>query len=133
MWEDNNPLAYDNASPTSSAFPPYDDPSLSPPASRDSDDVSPPDFITRANRTPSEHSREERAADPHADSDEDTSDEEYRRARRERGYSSRVEQMLVENKHVSIVITDAGKNHEAGGGYIVYTIRTGVSGPSCKG
>jgi hypothetical protein len=26
-----------------------------------------------------------------------------------------------------ILITDAGKNHEGGGSYIVYTIRTGVS------
>lgn len=41
-------------------------------------------------------------------------------------YDSRIEQILYENPGMSILITDAGKNHEGGGGYIVYTIRTGV-------
>jgi hypothetical protein len=123
MWEDNNPLSYDE-SPTSN-FHPYEEPALSPPGSRDSDDTSPPDFITRANRTPSEHSHED-PTDGGLDDDDEDDDEEYRRQRRERGYDSRVEQMLMENKHVPIVITDAGKNHEGSGGFIVYTIRTGV-------
>lgn len=50
--------------------------------------------------------------------------------RREKGYSSRVELMLLENKDVPIVICDAGKNHEGSGGFIVYTIRTGVGLPA---
>ncbi|KAE8149481.1 putative autophagy protein Atg20 [Aspergillus avenaceus] len=40
-------------------------------------------------------------------------------------YDSRIEQILYENPEMPILITDAGKNHEGGGGYIVYTIRTG--------
>jgi len=122
MWEDNNPLSYNESSPTESHFPPYEDPS--PPASRDSnDDHGPPNFITRANRTPSEYSQ--KPADGSDDSD-DSDDEEYRRMRKEKGYSSRVEQMLLEDKNVPIVIADAGKNHEGSGGFIVYTICTGV-------
>jgi hypothetical protein len=123
MWEDNNPLAYDASSPTeSSGFPPYDEDQL-PPASHDYDSDAEPHFITRANRTPSVQSRDNRRA---ADDSEDEEDEEYRRMRREKGYSSRVEQMLLENKNVQIIITDAGKNHEGSGAFIVYTIRTGV-------
>ncbi|KAI9876860.1 MAG: Sorting nexin, cytoplasm-to-vacuole targeting pathway/endosomal sorting [Pleopsidium flavum] len=40
-------------------------------------------------------------------------------------YDSRIEQILYENPDLPIIITDAGKNHESGGSYIVYTIRTG--------
>ncbi|KAL4897951.1 hypothetical protein BDV59DRAFT_168957 [Aspergillus ambiguus] len=40
-------------------------------------------------------------------------------------YDSRIEQILYENPEMPILITDAGKNHEGGGSYIVYTIRTG--------
>jgi hypothetical protein len=42
------------------------------------------------------------------------------------GYDSRVEQWLYENPESSILITYAGKNLEGGGGYIAYTINTGV-------
>ena len=42
------------------------------------------------------------------------------------GYDSRIEQILYENQDLQIIITDAGKNHESGGSYIAYTIRTGV-------
>ena len=42
------------------------------------------------------------------------------------GYDSRVEQWLYENPSSSILITYAGKNLEGGGGYIAYTINTGV-------
>lgn len=45
------------------------------------------------------------------------------------GYDSRVEQILYEKPELPILITDAGKSLESGGRYIVYTIRTGVSGP----
>jgi hypothetical protein len=41
-------------------------------------------------------------------------------------YDSRIEQLLYENPEMPILITDAGKNHEGGGSFIVYTIRTGV-------
>ena len=62
-------------------------------------------------------------------------DEEYaqQRAPRKRGgYDSRIEQILYENHDLQILITDAGKNHESGGSYIAYTIRTGVFIPSPK-
>ena len=46
--------------------------------------------------------------------------------RKKGGYDSRIEQVLYENPDLQIIITDAGKSHESGGSYIVYTIRTGV-------
>ncbi|KAI4254725.1 MAG: hypothetical protein L6R42_007071 [Xanthoria sp. 1 TBL-2021] len=45
--------------------------------------------------------------------------------RKKGGYDSRIEQILYENPDLQILITDAGKSHESGGSYIVYTIRTG--------
>ncbi|KAI4174265.1 MAG: hypothetical protein LQ343_002403 [Gyalolechia ehrenbergii] len=45
--------------------------------------------------------------------------------RKKGGYDSRIEQILYEHPELQIVITDAGKSHESGGSYIVYTIRTG--------
>lgn len=45
--------------------------------------------------------------------------------RKKGGYDSRIEQILYENPDLPILITDAGKNHESGGSFIVYTIRTG--------
>lgn len=56
-------------------------------------------------------------------------EEEYtqqRVPRKKGGYDSRIEQILCENQDLQILITDAGKNHESGGSYIAYTIRTGV-------
>jgi hypothetical protein len=47
-------------------------------------------------------------------------------APKKNGYDSRVEQWLYENPASSILITYAGKNLEGGGGYIAYTINTGV-------
>ncbi|KAF7590247.1 Sorting nexin, cytoplasm-to-vacuole targeting pathway/endosomal sorting [Aspergillus hancockii] len=44
---------------------------------------------------------------------------------RKSSYDSRIEQILYENPEMPILITDAGKNHEGGGSFIVYTIRTG--------
>lgn len=120
MWEDNNPLSYEEESEISPHFAPYEDDMSSPPASRDSDEA--PNYGFGGDRTPSVHSYSSRRRGD----DDDEEDEEYRRSRRERGYSSRIEQMLLENKNVPIVIADAGKNNEGSGGYIVYTIRTGV-------
>lgn len=119
MWEDNNPLSYEDDD-ISAHFAPYDEEFPSPPATRDSHDAAGYNFGGR--RTPSEHSHESRRRGD----DDDEEDEEYRQARREKGYSSRIEQMLLENKNTPIVIADAGKNNEGSGGYIVYTIRTGV-------
>ena len=62
-------------------------------------------------------------------------EEEYaqpRTPRRKGGYDSRIEQILYENEDLQILITDAGKNHESGGSYIAYTIRTGVNPSSRK-
>ena len=71
-----------------------------------------------------------RSSSPH-DEDEDSDDDDYPAARRSAGYNSRVERILAENKDLGIAIIDAGKNVEGGGGgYIVYTIRTGVWVPS---
>lgn len=56
-------------------------------------------------------------------------EEEYaqqRVPRKKGGYASRIEQILYENQDLQILITDAGKNHESGGSYIAYTIRTEV-------
>ena len=56
-------------------------------------------------------------------------EEEYaqqKAPRKKGGYDSRIEQILYENHDLQILITDAGKNHESGGSYIAYTIRTGV-------
>ena len=67
------------------------------------------------------------------DLSDDYDDGDYPRGRRsgsiprkKGGYDSRIEQILYENPDLPIIITDAGKNHESGGSYIVYTIRTGV-------
>lgn len=144
MWEDNNPLAYDDESPTFDHFPGTSDyahhhlshdsdndsdneHASSPPASPDSHKP-PPTFLTR---TPSERSRDdEHRSNTRPLSKEEEEDEEYRRMRREHGYSGRVEQMLLERDNVEIEITDAGKNHEGTGGFIVYTIKTGVCTPT---
>ena len=56
-------------------------------------------------------------------------EEEYiqqRAPRKKGGYDSRIEQILYEREDLQILIIDAGKNHENGGSYIAYTIRTGV-------
>lgn len=120
MWEDNNPLSYDRRSSTSS----FHHPTLSPPASNDSHTDEPPDFLTHQPQSSSEHSQDEFEARPLDDEDDEGEEEEYRQQRREGGYSSRVEQALMEDKDIEIRITDAGKNSEGSGGYIVYTIRT---------
>lgn len=59
-------------------------------------------------------------------SDDEDEDAQQRAPRKKGGYDSRIEQILYENQDLQILITDAGKNHESGGSYIAYTIRTGV-------
>jgi len=118
MWEDNNPLSYDRRSSTSSFRAPGGD------SPDTGSDIEPPDFLTRPPRTPPETSGDE-AESRHGDEDEDEDgDDQYQR--RDQVYNSRVEQTLLEHRDLPIVITDAGKNSEGSGGFIVYTIRTGV-------
>ncbi|CAG8978353.1 hypothetical protein HYALB_00012488 [Hymenoscyphus albidus] len=87
-------------------------------------------------RTPSTISDTENGPNPQqydCDASDDGSDEEYGVAssataapkRKKGGYDSRIEQILYENPELPILIVDAGKSNEAGGKYIVYTIRTG--------
>jgi len=52
--------------------------------------------------------------------------ESRKMAAKKGGYDSRVQQILYENPNLDIQIVAAGKNTEGGGGYISYTIRTGV-------
>lgn len=83
-----------------------------------------PEFVPR-------HSENDNLSD-------DDSDEDYAAhlrgdlapGKKKGGYDSRIEQILYENPQLPILITDAGKSSESGGKYIVYTIRTGVSGLS---
>lgn len=79
-----------------------------------------------------EHDEDDDVPTPHRlpsphNEDEDSDGDDYPTARGSVGYNSRVERILAENKDLGITIIDAGKNVEGGGGgYIVYTIRTGV-------
>jgi hypothetical protein len=86
-----------------------------PPSSRDSN-LDPPDYLSRA----------EDLSDPEAEEDAADYAAASQQYPRKSVYDSRVEQILYENPEVPILITDAGKNHEGGGSYIVYTIRTAV-------
>lgn len=61
------------------------------------------------------------------DDDDDNGEQGDQRVQPKKGgYDSRVEQFLYENPASGILITYAGKNLEGGGGYIAYTINTGV-------
>ncbi|KAJ5467839.1 hypothetical protein N7475_005591 [Penicillium sp. IBT 31633x] len=72
----------------------------------------PPDYLTHP----------EDLSDPEDEAEYGAASQEYPR---KSVYDSRIEQILYENPEMPIMITDAGKNHEGGGGFIVYTIRTG--------
>ncbi|KAL8696012.1 MAG: hypothetical protein Q9224_003020 [Gallowayella concinna] len=121
MWndEDNNPYgSFDRH-----GSPPEDQPSnpqqsgferpLTPTSGNSSPTNEPPEFVSR----------------PRDLSDDDEDNYAQQRSgqtpRKKGTYDSRIEQMLYENPDLQIVITDAGKSHESGGSYIVYTIRTG--------
>ncbi|KAF7182913.1 hypothetical protein CNMCM7691_002657 [Aspergillus felis] len=123
MWndEDNNPYgAFDNEARLSESLhsaalsPPLYEREHSPSPSSRSSNQDPPDYVSR----------------PQDLSDEDES-EDYGAQQTSHGYprknhyESRIEQILYENPDMPILITDAGKNHEGGGSFIVYTIRTG--------
>lgn len=85
-----------------------------PPSTPTSEDESsanePPEFVSR----------------PRDLSDDEEEYAQQRVPRKKGGYDSRIEQILYENQDLQILITDAGKNHESGGSYIAYMIRTGV-------
>ncbi|KAJ5195453.1 Sorting nexin-41 [Penicillium cinerascens] len=120
MWndEDNNPYgAFDqheshlSESLHSAALsPPLYEHDDTPPSSRDSN-LDPPDYLTHP----------EDLSDPE-EADYGAASQQYPR---KSVYDSRIEQILYENPEMAILITDAGKNHEGGGSFIVYTIRTG--------
>lgn len=117
MWndEDNNPYSsFDRHDSTSSA--PHqssENHGFERPSTPTSEDESspnePPEFVSR----------------PRDLSDDEEEYAQQRAPRKKGGYDSRIEQILYENQDLQIVITDAGKNHESGGSYIAYTIRTG--------
>ncbi|KAI2790579.1 Sorting nexin-41 [Penicillium oxalicum] len=119
MWndEDNNPYgAFDqheshlsDSLHSAALSPPTYEPDSTPPSSRDSNG-DPPDFI----------SHPEDLSDPE-EADYGAASQQYPR---KSTYDSRIEQILYENPEMPILITDAGKNHEGGGSFIVYTIRT---------
>ncbi|KAJ5083900.1 hypothetical protein NUU61_008479, partial [Penicillium alfredii] len=92
----------------SALSPPLYEHDSTPPSSRDSN-IDPPDYI----------SHPEDLSDP--EEDYGAVSQSYPR---KSVYDSRIEQILYENPEMPIMITDAGKNHEGGGGFIVYTIRT---------
>ncbi|CAG8892051.1 unnamed protein product [Penicillium egyptiacum] len=71
----------------------------------------PPDYITHP----------EDLSDPEDEAEYGAASQQYPR---KSVYDSRIEQILYENPEMPILITDAGKNHEGGGSFIVYTIRT---------
>ncbi|KAI9804078.1 MAG: Sorting nexin-41 [Sarcosagium campestre] len=128
MWndEDNNPYGSfdrrdsnnDPAHTSTAGLPAAYDRPATPTSTNSSNNNEPPEFISRPRDL--------------SDDDGNGEEDEYARSRtgdvsppKRRGYQSRIEQILFENPNLPILITDAGKNHESGGSYIVYTIRTG--------
>ncbi|KAL2820865.1 hypothetical protein BDW59DRAFT_112214 [Aspergillus cavernicola] len=120
MWndEDNNPYgAFDSEARLSESLhsttlsSPLYNPDFPPPPSSQSSNPDVPDISQQ-----SEPSDDESREYPAQQSEGYT---------RKSVYDSRIEQLLYENPEMPIIITDAGKNHEGGGSFIVYTIRTG--------
>ncbi|KAJ5583088.1 hypothetical protein N7535_001708 [Penicillium sp. DV-2018c] len=119
MWndEDNNPYgAFDqhqsglsDSLHSAALSPPVYEHDSTPPSSRGS--TEPPDYITNP----------EDLSDPEDEAEYGAASRQYPR---KSVYDSRIEQILYENPEMPILITDAGKNHEGGGSFIVYTIRT---------
>lgn len=87
----------------------------------------PPAFSTAGEESgeqPEQQTQHQRDDDD--DDDGDAQDGNRPTEPKKGGYSSRVEQILYERPDLDIYIVHAGKNTEGGGGYITYTIRTGV-------
>ncbi|EER39583.1 sorting nexin [Histoplasma capsulatum var. duboisii H88] len=127
MWndEDNNPYgSFDrhldattdlfHEAPASSTF---EAPST--PQSTSSTLDPPPDYVSRLD-SPIGHDTDQDEAEDYGHAEDNQS---Y--PRRKGIYQSRIEQILYEHPELPILITHAGKNHESGGSFIVYTIRTG--------
>ncbi|OAX82406.1 sorting nexin-41, partial [Emergomyces africanus] len=128
MWndEDNNPYgSFDrhqdaandpfHEGPASSTF---EAPST--PQSMASTIDPPPDYISQLDSPTNDDADQEYESGNYAHAQDDQS---Y--PRKKGGYQSRIEQTLYEHPELPILITHAGKNHESGGSFIVYTIRTG--------
>ncbi|KAL8732715.1 MAG: hypothetical protein Q9181_003860 [Wetmoreana brouardii] len=122
MWndEDNNPYGSFDRRGSTSPDPRLPNPRqsgferpMTPTSETSSPTHEPPEFVSR----------------PRDLSDDDEDNYTQQRSghvpRKKGGYDSRIEQILYEHPDLQIVITDAGKSHESGGSYIVYTIRTG--------
>ncbi|KAL2856217.1 hypothetical protein BJX68DRAFT_230162 [Aspergillus pseudodeflectus] len=120
MWndEDNNPYgAFDSEARLSESL---HTTSLSPPLYNTD---YPPPPSSQSSNPDTDYSQPQEA------SDDDAAEYNPQQAgagyTRKSVYDSRIEQLLYENPEMPILITDAGKNHEGGGSFIVYTIRTG--------
>nr|KMM70909.1 sorting nexin-41 [Coccidioides posadasii RMSCC 3488] len=125
MWndEDNNPYgAFDRH--TEPVNVPFHAPEMSPTYNEPASPQSPahvPEYTVRPH-TPSDDDEEHEQATPESYAGHPTSPSYLRKTG---VYESRIQQILYENPELPILITHAGKNHEGGGGFIVYTIRTG--------
>ncbi|KAJ0426955.1 putative autophagy protein Atg20 [Aspergillus carlsbadensis] len=120
MWndEDNNPYgAFDSEARLSESL---HSTSLSPPLYNT--DYPPPPSSQSSNPDTDYSQPQEASDDDAAEYNAQQTDAGYTR---KSVYGSRIEQLLYENPEMPILITDAGKNHEGGGSFIVYTIRTG--------
>ena len=86
--------------------------------------TSPPSDHSSPNDPPEFVSRPRNLSDD--DDDENYGQQSQGYLPRKGGYESRIQQILYENPDLLIEIKSAGKNHESGGSFIVYTIKTGV-------
>ena len=93
----------------------YNEPAT-PTSSHDPDE--PPEFLSRPDHLPE-------SGDEDEEEEEEPAAQRDQVPRRQGGYDSRIQQLLYEDPDLEIIITDAAKDH-GGGGFIVYTIRTGV-------
>ncbi|KAL3485551.1 hypothetical protein BJX62DRAFT_247444 [Aspergillus germanicus] len=120
MWndEDNNPYgAFDSEARLSESL---HTTSLSPPLYNTD---YPPPPSSQSSNPDTDYSQPQEASDD--DAAEYNAQQTGAGYTRKSVYDSRIEQLLYENPEMPILITDAGKNHEGGGSFIVYTIRTG--------
>ncbi|KKY20808.1 putative sorting nexin-41 [Phaeomoniella chlamydospora] len=116
MWndEDNNPYAFEGE-PNPVLNPNHYNEPATPTSSHDPDE--PPEFLSRSDHLPE-------SGDEDEEEEEEPAAQRDQVPRRQGGYDSRIQQLLYEDPDLEIIITDAAKDH-GGGGFIVYTIRTG--------
>ncbi|PGH31848.1 sorting nexin-41 [[Emmonsia] crescens] len=127
MWndEDNNPYGSFDRHQDAESEPFHEGPASSTfeapstPQSTSSNPDPPPDYVSRLD-SPINHDVDQDEVGDYAHPEEDQG---Y--PRKKGVYQSRIEQILYEHPELPILITHAGKNHESGGSFIVYTIRTG--------